>query len=163
MDEKQICCPEFNPKPWNETEHIWNDKLFIMDTIPQFLHMPLPSMFGKTVTKMWQTIEKSGANPALKDFLMLAHDPSPWKSELYIHITQEVPGANNVKLSGTFLTKVYDGPFNEMRNFIKDFERYVSDKGKVINKLYFYYTYCPKCALKYGHNYIVAFAALKWV
>ena len=33
-----------------------------------------------------------------------------------------------------------------------------ASQGKKAGKYYFYYTSCPKCAKKYGHNYIVAFA-----
>jgi hypothetical protein len=34
----------------------------------------------------------------------------------------------------------------------------LANNGKKSKKYYFYYTTCPKCAKKYGHNYIVAFA-----
>jgi hypothetical protein len=27
-------------------------------------------------------------------------------------VTKEIPGAENVQLSGTFLSKVFDGPYN---------------------------------------------------
>jgi hypothetical protein len=41
---------------------------------------------------------------------------------------------------------------------MREMEAHVSRKGKTIKKQYFYYTTCPKCAKKHGHNYIVAFA-----
>jgi len=37
----------------------------------------------------------------------------------------------------------------------------LSKMGKMAEKYYFYFTTCPKCAQKYGHNYIVAFAQVK--
>jgi hypothetical protein len=46
------CCPEFYPEPWQEKELIWNDKLFIRETMPQFMHKPLPGTFGKAVATM---------------------------------------------------------------------------------------------------------------
>ena len=152
------CCPRFDPSPWQEKEIVWKDKLFIRDTIPQFLHMPLPGTFGKTVGKMWQQLEDAGAQPDIKDFLMLAHDPSSWKSELYINATKEVPGAENVRLNGTYLTKVFDGPYNAIAKWFKEMDRYVKQNGKEVKKYYCYYTTCPKCARVYGHNYIVFFA-----
>jgi hypothetical protein len=39
-------------------------------------------------------------------------------------------------------------------------EEYVESKGKKVKKMYFYYTYCPKCAKHYGHNYTVILAQI---
>ena len=62
------------------------------------------------------------------------------------------------KLSGTFLSKVYDGPFNEVRMWTEDMKRHVAAAGRTLEKLYFAYTTCPKCAKAYGHNYVVLLA-----
>ena len=35
---------------------------------------------------------------------------------------------------------------------------YVKSKDKRINKLFYFYTTCPKCAKTYGKNYVVLFA-----
>ncbi|MGI5826305.1 MAG: hydrolase [Patescibacteria group bacterium] len=109
---------------------------------------------------MWKKIQEAKAEVETKDFLMLAYDPSPWKSEIYMTVAKEVPGTKNVKLSGTFLSKVFDGPYNAVPKFIKEMDKFVETQGKKVKKYYFYYTYCPKCAKKYGHNYVVAFAAV---
>ena len=152
------CCPKFDPEPWQEKELTWKDKLFIKDYVRQFMHIPLPGAFGKTVSRMWQKLEDAGADPEVKDFMMLATESSPWKGEIYINAVKEVPDAENVKLSGTYLTKVFDGPFNDAPKWIKEMGQYVTHKGKAVKKYYFYYTTCPKCAKIYGHNYVVAFA-----
>ncbi len=156
--DDQECCPKFDPEPWDAKTNVWTNKLFIRDYLPQFLHMPLPSMMGKVIGRMWKKAQDAGAASEMKDFLLLAYDPSPWKSELYMNVTKEVPGAENVKLSGSFESKVYDGPFNNVPKYIKDFNKYLADNSKKAKKFYFYFTTCPKCAKKYGHNYIVAFA-----
>lgn len=145
---------------WDQKEVTWKDKKFIKDSVPQLFHMPLPGRFGKAVERMWGKIEKADAKPEDKDFLMLARDPSPWKSELFINTTKEVFDAENVKISGTFLTKVFDGPFNMIRKWIDEMDKYVTEKGHKMDwtKLYVYYTTCPKCAKKFGHNYVVMFA-----
>jgi effector-binding domain-containing protein len=152
------CCPVFDPTPWDQKSHEWKDKLFICDSIPQFLHMPLPSTMGKVIGRMWKKAEDAGAAPEGKDFLLLAYDPSPWKSILYMSVTREVPGADNVKLTGSFVSKVYDGPYSSVPKYIKDMLQYVSGLGKQVKRFYFYYTTCPKCAKKHGHNYIVSLA-----
>ena len=159
--ESNTCCPKFNPDLWNEKTHKWKEKLFIKDTVRQIFHMSLPSSIKKTVTRMWEKAQEVKADPDIKDFLLLAYDPSPWKSELYMTITKEIPGAENVKLSGTYLSKVFDGPYNAVPKWIKEMEKYVSSKGKKTKKYYFYFTTCPKCAKIYGHNYAVAFAQVE--
>ncbi len=152
------CCPKFDPEPWQEKELTWKDKLFIKETVPQFMHIPLPGTFGKAVGRMWKKIEDAQAKPEMNDFIMLATESSPWKGEIYITTTREVQNAENVKFTGTYLTKVFDGPYDDVPKWIKEMTPYVGSKGKSVKKWYFYYTTCPKCAKKYGHNYVVAFA-----
>lgn len=156
-DDKE-CCPKFDPEPWDGKTNVWVDKPFIRDYLPQFFHMPLPSMMGKVIGRMWKKAQDADAASELKDFLLLAYDPSPWKSELYMNVTKEVPGAENVKLNGTFESKVYDGPYNQIPKYLKDFRNYLATRDRKEKKIYFYFTTCPKCAKKFGHNYIVAFA-----
>ncbi|MDD5639560.1 MAG: hypothetical protein PHR47_02015 [Candidatus Pacebacteria bacterium] len=150
------CCPEFKPELFDGKEFFWQDKTFIKDEVIQFMHMPLN--MGSVVTRMWNKIKKAEANPADQDFLMLCYDPSPWKSEIYMTTTKIIPNATNVTLSGNFLTKVFDGPYQDIPKFVKQMEMHVASKGKSISKMYFHYAYCPKCAKKYGHNYIICFA-----
>lgn len=157
-NQEKECCPKFDPTPWNELTLEWKDKLFIKKTIPTFLHMPIPGMFGSMVRTAWKQIEAANAKPETKDFLWLCYDPTAWKSENYFHVTKEVPGVENVRLSGTFMTKVFEGPYSAVPTWIKEMEAYIASKGKKVQKLYFYYTTCPKCAKKYGKNYVVVFA-----
>lgn len=158
MTNSEKCCPVFDPLPFDDKVVEWNDKLFVKDTMRTFMHIPLFGVFGKTVTRMMDTIETAGAKTEDKDLIMLSKDPSPWKSELYINVTKEVPGAENLKLSGTYLTKVYDGPFKDMGKWMSDLKAHVKTKGKSLKQMYFYYTTCPKCAKEHGHNYVVGFA-----
>ena len=152
------CCPKFDPAPWDEKTHIWKDKLFIRETLPQLFHMPLPWMVGRMIGRMWKKAQDAGAAPDLKDFLWLATDPSPWRSEHYVHVTKEVPNAENATITGTFVSKVFDGPYSAVPRWIKEMDGYLAEHGTKSKKYYFYFTTCPRCAKKYGHNYVVAFA-----
>jgi hypothetical protein len=156
--QSDVCCPEFNPQLWDEKTHHWEEKLFIKDIIPQLFHIPLPGSMNRIITRMWNQIQEANAAPNPDELLMLAYDPSPWKSELYVSVTQAISGAENVKLSGVFLSKVFDGPYHAVPQWIKTMDQYVATQGKTPQKYFFYYTTCPKCARKYGHNYVVAFA-----
>jgi hypothetical protein len=160
-DSSEVCCPAFDPAPWDERSHVWEEKLFIKDIVPQLFHIPLPWSVNRTIKRMWDKANEAKAAPDIKDFMILAYDPSPWKSEFYMAVTNEISGAENVKLTGTFLSKVFDGPYNAVPKWIKEMDNYVKSKGKTVKKYYFYYTTCPKCAKKYGHNYVVAFAQVE--
>lgn len=160
-NQNQPCCPKFDTSLWDGKTHVWKDKPFIMKSIPEFLHMPFPPMIAKAMGSMWKMAQDTGAAPELKDFLCLAYDPSPWKGELYVAVTKEVPGAKNVKLSGTFVSKAFDGPYNAVPKWVKEMDRYLAEQGKKALKYYFYFTTCPRCAKLYGHNYVVAFAQVE--
>ena len=66
-----------------------------------------------------------------------------------------MPGAENVMLSGRFLSKVYEGAFKETAAWGEDFKKYAAGKSANIETWYMWYTTCPKCAKKYGKNYTV--------
>lgn len=157
---EDVCCLPFDPALWDKKTTVWKEKKFIQGWIPQFLHIPLPVMFGHVITRLWKQATDAGAAPDIKDFLMLSFDPSPWKSELYLSVTKKVQGADNTTISGTFLTRVFDGPYNAVPQWIKEMDEYVAKQNKIVKKYYFYYTTCPKCAQKYGHNYVVVFAQI---
>jgi len=160
MEEKE-CCPKFDPQPWEGITHEWKDKLFLVDSIPQFMHIPLPGYYGKVITRMWNLAKKYEAAPEMKDFMLLSYDPSPWKSLMYLSLTKEIPEEKSVvRITGTFISKVFDGPFQNVPKYLKQTESFLKEQGKTAKKYYFYYTTCPKCAKKYGHNYIVVFAEI---
>lgn len=148
------CCPRFNPEPWQEKEVTFDDKLFLKDSVRSFLHIPLN--FGGVMIKNMAKIEAVDA--LSPETLVLSDEKSMWKSDIYIAVTKEVPDAEMVRLSGTFLTRAFEGPYKNMSKWIKEMQEFVGSRGKEIKKLYFFYTTCPKCAKVYGQNYIVLLA-----
>ena len=154
------CCPEFDPKRWDEKIHEWKDKLFIKGSIPQLFHIPFPPMIGMKISKLWKLAEEAKKNVQKEDALLLFHDPNAFKSEIYLSVTDEVPNVENVKLSGTFVSKVFEGDYNKIPEFIKQMNEFLSQKNKTAKKYYIHYAYCPKCSKKFGHNYILLFAEI---
>ncbi len=148
------CCDPFNPEPWQDKEITWTNEVFVKDHVTSFLHIPLN--MGQKVVKNMQLIEKAGAKAPYQ--LMLTDEKSPWGSDIYIDVAKEVPGAQMATLSGTFLTKVFEGPYQHVGKWAQEMGAYVQSKGKKLTKLYFSYTTCPKCAKAYGKNYVVLFA-----
>ncbi len=148
-------CPRFDPEPWQEKEVQWESKLFIKDRVLCLFHVPL--MFGRAMTR---NLERIGAADAFTAEvpLGLSDHTSKWNMDLYIEVAKEVPGAENVRLSGSYLTKVFEGPFKDTAQWCRDMAEWVASKGKTIKKQLMYYTTCPKCAKHYGKNYVVILA-----
>jgi hypothetical protein len=154
--DPEICCPLFDPAPWDGTTHAWEDRLFLEHDVRQVAHVPIG--MGRIITRMIRAVTDADAMPDAKDFLMLSHDSSPWKSELLMSVTKEVPGGSMVRITGSFFTKVYDGPYPEMPDWIAATDAILAARGQQAIKYYVHYAYCPKCSKKYGHNYGVTFA-----
>lgn len=150
------CCPIFDPEPWDQKEVIWQDKLFVKDHVISFFHVPLN--FGKVVTRNMARIEEAKARDPQD--LLLSDEKSLWGADIYIAVSKEVPGAKLERLSGTFLTKVFEGGYHKAGKWAKEMESYVRSKDKETRKMYFWYTTCPKCAKAYGKNYTVLLAAV---
>lgn len=161
MTDKPIqstgCCDPFDPKPWDEKEVVWKEKIFVWDHVTNFLHIPLN--INSVMTKNTALIDKAGAKS--KEQIMITDEKSLWGSDIYIAVTKNVPGARMTTLSGTFLTKVFEGPYQNVGKWAEEMKQYVEGKNKQILKLYFSYTTCPKCAKVYGKNYVVLFAQIK--
>lgn len=152
--QKTPCCPPFNPELWKDKEVTWNNKLFLKDHVISFLHMPLT--VGKMFAKNMPLIDAVKALP--ENPIWLADENSLWGADYYIEVTKDIPNSKMVNISGTFLTKVFEGPYRNACKWAKEMERYVASKGKTAKKIYFFYTTCPKCAKIYGKNYVVLFA-----
>jgi len=79
---------------------------------------------------------------------------------LYLAVDKEIPDAENTTLTGKFYCKVYKGPFRDTGKWMKDYENLTKSRGLNMKKQYMWYTTCPKCAKKYGKNYVVILGQL---
>jgi hypothetical protein len=152
MEEE--CCPEFNPAPWDGKVFAWENKRFIRDHVRTFFYMPLN--FGGVMKRIIAEMEKAKAD--VPDYLCLSDHTSKWNMDLYMAMDREIPGAENVTLSGTYLSKVYEGPYSDTGKWCEDFESYAGSRDLAIEKWYMWYTTCPRCAKRYGKNYVVILA-----
>jgi hypothetical protein len=150
----EICCPQFDPDPWQDKEIAWDGKRFVQDRVRCFLHIPLN--FGGVMKRNMEKIEAAGAKP--DDCVILSDDNSLWGADVYISVAKDVPGAQMASISGTFLSKVFEGPYSRMGKWCKEMKAHVASQGKSLSRMYSYYTTCPRCAKKYGKNYVVLLA-----
>jgi hypothetical protein len=150
-DQNEECCPKFDPAPWDGKVLEWENKKFIKGKVFTLFFMPVN--FGSVIVKLMAKVKDAGAGTP--ENLCLSDHTSKWNMDLYLAVDKEIPGAENVALSGRFFSKVYEGDFKETGKWCRDFENIAKERGMKIEKWYMWYTTCPKCAKKYGKNYTV--------
>lgn len=155
--EKDICCPKFDPAPWEEKVFEWKDKKFIKDSVFTLFYMPVN--FGSVMKKFDRTTKH--ANADTPDNMCLSDHTSKWNIDLYLAVDKEIPGSTNTTLSGTFVSKVYEGPYKDTGKWTKDFGVWCGKQKYKAVKQFMWYTTCPKCAKKYGKNYTVMMAEIE--
>ncbi len=149
--EKEFsCCPPFNPELWEDKICDWENKRFIKDHVRTFFYMPMN--FGSVMQRLDRLVKKADAT--VPDWLCLSDHTSKWNMDIYLATDREVPGAENVSLTGKFYSRVYEGPFKDTGKWCKDFEAKTAEKSFAVKRWLMWYTTCPKCAKKYGKNYV---------
>ena len=152
------CCAPLDVAKWDNQTFTWDGKPFLKDHIRAFLHVPLN--FGSVISRDHDKIENAAAYPA--DPIWLTDEISPWGSDVHVAIDRDsLPGATVEKLSGTFMTRVFEGPYRDIGRWIHTMHDHVAEQGKRLHKLYFFYATCPKCAKALGKNHVVLFAQVE--
>lgn len=152
------CCPIFDPDKWDEKMFVFDNLLFAKASTKSFLYIPLN--YGKVMEKSMELIEASDAKDPNSN-LILSRDVSSWRLDHYFKVTKDVLGMEMVRLSGTYISKVFDTPHKDISKHISEFDDYIKKQGYERTKRYSFYTTCPFCSEEYGHNYIVFFGQIK--
>jgi hypothetical protein len=147
----QECCPPFDPSKWDNKMVEWYNKPFIKDKVFTIMYMPVG--FGKVMRRLDSLVR--GANATMPDWLCLSDHTSSWNMDVYLAVDKEIPNAQNVTLKGNYYCRVYEGPFQNTGKWTKDYETEAKKNGHNVKKMFMWYTTCPKCAKKYGKNYVV--------
>jgi hypothetical protein len=145
------CCPKFNPKPWDKKTFVWKNKNFIKDKVFTLFYIPMN--FGGVMTKLVKKLD--AANTKMSGGLCLSECTSMWNMNVYLAVDKKIPNSENITMSGKFVSKVYEGEYKNVGKWIKDFVSYTKEKKLTLEITYMWYTTCPKCAKKYGKNYVV--------
>lgn len=145
------CCPKFDPEPWDDKLIEWKDKKFLKDKVLTFFFMPIN--FGSVMKRLNEKVEKAGAT--MPDWLCLSEHTSRWNMDVYLAVDKDIPGAENLTMSGKFFSKVYEGPYGDTGKWSNNFKTLAESKGLNLKKWFMWYTTCPKCAKVYGKNYVV--------
>jgi hypothetical protein len=110
-------------------------------------HVPLN--MGSMFTHTWNAIKQAHADNG--QFLVMSHDQSAWHAEHLFAVTKDVPHADMVRLSGDFLTKVFEGPFSDARKWcaaIEQFARRAAARRSLLLHD------APALRKHYGKNYV---------
>jgi hypothetical protein len=157
-DNPTECCPRFNPEGWNGQDLHFADKLFVRAQTRSLFHIPIN--MGRVFKRVSSAIQAAGAQSDTQ-YIVLSHDLSPWSSEHYFAVAKDVPGEETCRLSGDFVTKVFEGPYGNAPKWERELENSVKARGQRLEKVYFFYTTCPRCAKHYGKNYVVGVAQVQ--
>lgn len=149
------CCPRFNPEGWDGAELHFRDKPFLRAETLSALHIPLN--MGKVFTRVQGHIDDAAAMDR-EQVIVLYRDVSAFKGEHLFAVTKEVPGEEMTRLSGDYVTKIFEGPYSDAKAWHEDLKALSASRGKPDGKVWFFYTTCPKCAKAYGKNYVVGLA-----
>lgn len=150
------CCAVPNVAEWDEREVTFENKPFISMYTRSFMFVPLN--MSKVMTAIQAAAAEAGAEMPPKQAMILSRDLSPWKAEQLYAVSQPVEGADNVMLTGTFLSKVFEGPYQNAKKWYDALTAFAASKGKTVEATYFFYTTCPNCAKHYGKNYTIGLA-----
>ena len=113
------CCPPFDPTPWNDQIIEWYDKLFIKDKVFCILNMPVN--FGKVITRIMSKADKHAVT--VPDAMCLSDHTSAWNMDVFVAVDKKIPDAKNVKITGKFYCRVYEGDFRKTGEWIRDFKK----------------------------------------
>lgn len=152
------CCAVPNIKAWDEQEVTFREKRFIRMYTRSFFFVPLN--MAKVMTRIQQLAEGANAAIPAQEVMILSRDLSPWKAEQLYAVKKPVKGADNVTLSGKFVTKVFEGQYQDVKKWYDALQEFVTSRGEIASHVYFFYTTCPKCAKHYGKNYVIGLAQL---
>ena len=154
-DNPTGCCPKFNPEGWDGQELHFREKTFLRAETSSAMHVPLnmERVFERVHGKM---VAAGAYDPA--NCIVLSRDLSPWRAEHLFSVAAEVPGEETVRLTGDYITKVFEGPYRNAKDWHAEMATAAREKGAKRDEVYFFYTTCPKCAKAYGKNYVVGIA-----
>ena len=151
-DNPTGCGPRFDPQNWDGQELHFRNKQFVNATTRSIAHIPLN--MGSVFRKTFRAIEGADAQ-SNSNFIVMSRDMSAWSAEHLFAVDKEIPGQDMVRVTGDFVTKVFEGPYKEVPHWCKELNESIRAQGKETRQTYFFYTTCPKCAKAYGKNYVV--------
>jgi len=146
------CCAKFNPEGWDAQELHFRDKSFVRAHTMSVAHVPLN--MGRVFSRVQTHLDAHDATDK-SHAIVLSRDLSPWSGEHLFAVRNDVPEEETIRVSGDYVTKVFEGPFKSAPDWMSEMQDVARAKGRDPGKVWFFYTTCPNCAKVYGTNYVV--------
>ena len=153
---EEMCCPRFDPTLWQNKILDWGQKPFVRARVWCFLYMPVT--LDATMRRLDQQISLAGAS--FEDAMALSEHTSPFAMWQYLAVDRPLPGMDNISLTGRFKVWVFEGPYEQSGEWMRQAEADAKAQNQTINRWLMWYTTCPKCAKKYGKNYVAVLGQL---
>lgn len=150
------CCAVPAVDGWNNRLIEFSNEPFIAMETKSVFHIPLN--MNRVMRELAAQAGAGGATPAPEHILVLSREISPWRTQHLYRVTRPVDNAENVPLNGTFLTRVFEGPYQKAKDWAEELQRMAAENGLETEGIYFFYTTCPSCSEHYGTNYVVGLA-----
>ena len=152
------CCAVPDVEVWRNQVVEFESKHFIRSYVRSLMFVPVN--MSKVMTELNTAASEAGVQMPPQEAMILSRDLSPWKSEQLYAVTKPVVGLDNVELSGTFATEVFEGSYNNAKKWFDRMQEIAVERGLKPLETYFFYTTCPKCAKHYGKNFVIGFVRL---
>lgn len=153
------CCPIPDLKAWDDKRVSLADRRFIRDHSRSLMFFPLN--WARVLGKLGSLAAEAKAELPPTKFMLLSRDLSPWKTEQLYGVSKPIDGADNVTLEGTYLSRVFEGPYSQAKNWFREMRAAAREAGSTFDDVRFFYTTCPKCTKHYGVNKVVGLARVK--
>ena len=151
---EEKCCPQLVKENWDKKEVQWKEKPFYKTKYHSLFHIPIN--FGGVVRKAMEEISSRSLDE--EPLMMFSKEESMFSSILLISLKRDTEDLETEKLSGRYISMIFENGYRQTPKWIKEVERYVEKQGKVAGELLFWYVTCPRCAKKYGKTQTVIFA-----
>jgi len=128
----------------------------------------MPLTFGSAMKRACDAMKAAGIEQKEPtDLTVLSDMTSKWSTRIFVSLpdgTTSVPNATVTNLSGTYVSKLYEGPYSNFGSWIQDLQDHIkTTHGEDLDpcEILAFYTTCPGCAKTYGKNYTILFAPLR--
>ncbi len=151
------CCPRFDPDTWRDTALHFDNMPFVHVSTLSFMHLPLN--MSSTFSATFEAIRSAHARA--RGYLVLTHHRSAWHDDHLFAVDRPVEGADMTYVSGTFHTRIFEGPYGDVPRWHDQLISEMTAAGRSVQDVYWFYTTCPKCAKAYGANFVVGLAQVE--
>ncbi|MGC8201312.1 hydrolase [Aliiroseovarius sp. PTFE2010] len=119
------CCPKFDPKGWDGRHLSFHGQPIVRATTRSLVHDPIN--MGQVFTRVQGHIEDAGAQDP-DDIFVLSRDQSATEGEHFFRVIGDVPGEDVIRLSGDFITRVFEGSNRQANNRVHEMETAAEEK-----------------------------------